>query len=213
MNLGRVQGTYEVEYKVKGNPKVSIMIPNKDGIEDLKTCINSIFEKTTYENYEINIIENNSENKETFEYYKELEKNSKINILYYEEKGFNFSKIMNFGARNSDGEFLLLLNNDTELITPDWLEKMIGYCQRKDVGAVGVSLFYPDNTYQHAGTIVGLGGVAAHRFLNVKKAHHGYFGKESIIEDLSAVTAACLMTKKSVFEEVRIYERNIKSCF
>ena len=105
------------------------------------------------------------------------------------------------------------LNNDTELITPDWLEKMVGYCQREDVGAVGVALFYPDDTYQHAGTIVGLGGVAAHRFLNLKRAHHGYFGKESIIEDLSAVTAACLLTKKSIYEEVGYMNEKLQVAF
>ena len=210
---GMVQSYYEVEYKVKGNPKVSIMIPNKDGIDILKVCVNSVLEKTTYENYEINIIENNSENQETFEYYKEIEKNPKVNILYYPEKGFNYSKIMNFGARNSNGDFLIQLNNDTELITPNWLEKMIGYCQREDVGAVGVALFYPDDTYQHAGTIVGLGGVAGHRFVSLPRAHHGYFGKESNIENLSAVTAACMMTKKSIYEEVGYMNEKLEVAF
>ena len=133
---GRVKGSFEVEYNVKNNPKVSIMIPNKDGIDILKTCIESILKKTTYSNYEINVIENNSEKQETFDYYKEIEKNEKVNVLYYPEKGFNYAKIMNFGAKNSNGEYLIQLNNDTELITGDWLEKMLGYCQREDIGAV-----------------------------------------------------------------------------
>ena len=132
---GKFAGSYEVEYKVKGNPKVSIMIPNKDGIDILKVCVDSILNKTTYENYEINIIENNSEKDETFKYYEELEKNPKIKVLRYPEKGFNYSKIMNFGAKNCDGDYLIQLNNDTELLTKDWLEKMLGYCQREEIGA------------------------------------------------------------------------------
>lgn len=218
---GKLPGTNEVEYKVIGNPKVSIMIPNKDEIETLKVCINSILEKTTYENYEINVIENNSEKESTFKFYEELEKsNPKIHILKYPEKGFNYSKIMNFGARNSNGDFLMQLNNDTELLTPDWLQKMIGYCQRKDVGAVGVALYYPDDTYQHAGTIIGLGGVAGHRFVNMSRTYfneptgiRSYFGKESNVENLSACTAACLMTKKSIYEEVGYMNENLAVAF
>ena len=202
VKIGKFAGSYEVEYKVKGNPKVSIMIPNKDGIDILKKCVESILEKTTYDNYEINIIENNSTDSKTFEYYLELEKNPKIKVLRYPDKGFNYSRIINFGVRNSDGDFLIQLNNDTELITPDWLEKMIGFCQRDDVGAVGVALYYPDGSYQHAGVTVGLGGVAANRFKDTPKGEHGYFGKESMIENLSCVTAACIMTKKSIYEEV-----------
>lgn len=199
---GKFAGSYEVEYKVIGNPKVSIMIPNKDGIDILKTCIESILEKTTYNNYEINVIENNSVENETFKYYREIEKNPKINVLRYPDKGFNYSRIINFGARNSDGDFLIQLNNDTELITPNWLEKMIGYCQREDVGAVGACLYYPDGSYQHAGITIAVGGIAANRFKDIPKGGHGYFYKESMIENLSAVTAACIMTKKSIYEEV-----------
>jgi len=213
VKIGKFSGSFEIEYKIKGNPKVSIMIPNKDGIDILKVCVESILEKTTYDNYEIDIIENNSEDSKTFEYYKEIEKNPKVKILYYPEKGFNYSKIMNFGAKNCDGEFLIQLNNDTELLTPDWLEKMIGYCQREDVGAVGVTLYYPDDTYQHAGTIVGLGGVAGHRFKNVSRAAHGYFAKESMTEDLSAVTAACMMAKKSIYEEVGYMNEKLAVAF
>lgn len=178
------------------------MIPNKDGVDILQKCIESVLEKTTYENYEIAIIENNSTEEETFEYYKELEKNPKIKILRYPDKGFNYSRIINFGARNCDGEFLIQLNNDTELITPNWLEKMIGFCQREDVGAVGVALYYPDGSYQHAGVIVGLGGIAGNRFKDIPKDGHGYWAQESRIENLSSVTAACIMTKKSIYEEV-----------
>lgn len=210
---GKTRGSYEVQYKVKGNPKVSIMIPNKDGIDILKVCIKSILEKTTYDNYEIVIIENNSTDQKTFDYYKSLEKNDKIKVLYYPEKGFNYAKIMNFGAKNSDGEYLVQLNNDTELLTPNWLEKMLGLCQREDVGGVGVAMYYPDDTYQHAGVIVGLGGVAGHRFKNVPRAGHGYYSKESMIENLSAVTAACIMNPKSIYEEVGYMNEKLAVAF
>lgn len=210
---GKTRGSYEVEYKVKGNPKVSIMIPNKDGIDILKVCIDSVLEKTTYNNYEIVIIENNSTEESTFDYYKSLENNDKIKILYYPEKGFNYAKIMNFGARNSDGEYLVQLNNDTELLTPDWLEKMLGFCQREDVGGVGVAMYYPDDTYQHAGVIIGVGGVAGHRFKNVPRAGHGYYSKESMIENLSAVTAACIMNPKSIYEEVGYMNEKLAVAF
>ena len=195
-------GTYMVDYDVIGNPKVSIIIPNKDGKDVLKTCIDSVLEKTTYQNYEIVIVENNSETEEIFEYYKELEKNSKIKVIKYEEKGFNYSKIINFGVKNSTGDYIVQLNNDTELITSDWIEKMLGFAQREDVGAVGVRLYYPDETTQHAGIIVGCLQVAAHVFRGLPKENNGYFGREKLIQNMNAVTAACIMTKKSIYEEV-----------
>ena len=195
-------GTYETIYDVIGNPKVSIIIPNKDGIDMLKVCLESIFEKTTYKNYEIVIVENNSEDKETFEYYKEIEKNPKVRVIYYKEKGFNYSKIINFGVKNSEGEFIVQLNNDTELITPNWLEKMVGFCQRKDVGACGIKLYYPDDTIQHAGIVVGCLMVAAHMFRGLPKGNIGYFGREDLIQNMNAVTAACIMTRKEIYEKV-----------
>jgi GT2 family glycosyltransferase len=210
---GKTLGTYKINYEIKGNPKVSIMIPNKDGISILRVCVESILEKTTYDNYEINIIENNSTEDETFEYYKELEKNPKINILYYPEKGFNYSKIMNFGARNSNGDYLVQLNNDTELITPDWLENMLGYCQNEGVGAVGVALYYPDETYQHAGIILGMLTLAGHRFKDLPRKSHGYFAMEGMIQDLTAVTAACIMTPKSIYEEVGYMNEDLAVAF
>lgn len=208
-----IPGVYEIEYDVIGNPKVNILIPNKDGIKFLKKCVNSILEKTTYKNYEIDIIENNSEEKETFEYYEELKKNDKIKILTYPEKGFNYSKIINYGVKNVDGEFVMQLNNDTELLTPNWLELMVGFAQRKDVGGVGVKMYYPDETIQHAGVIVGLGGVAGHRFKNLPKDGHAYFAKESMIEDLSAVTAACIMNSRKVYEDVDFMDEKFAVAF
>lgn len=131
---GCINGIYRVDYKVKGEPKISIVIPNKDGKDILKICIDSIIEKTTYKNYEIVIVENNSETEEIFEYYKQLQKNEKIKIVNYTKKGFNYSGIINFGVKNATGDYIIQLNNDTELLTPNWLEIMLGYCQREDVG-------------------------------------------------------------------------------
>ena len=222
---GCIEGIYRVDYKVKGEPKVSIVIPNKDGQDILKVCIESVLEKTTYKNYEIVVVENNSETNEIYEYYKEILKNEKIRVVNYntgkeilsEEEcsleytnsnkrevkpGFNYSAIINFGVKMSTGEYAIQLNNDTELITPEWLEIMLGYCQREDVGAVGVKLYFPDETIQHAGIIVGIGGIAGNRFKSIPKNGHGYFAKESMIENLSAVTGACLMAPKTVYEEV-----------
>ncbi len=210
---GCIEGIYRVDYKVKGTPKVSIVIPNKDGKDILEVCINSVLEKTTYSNYEIVVVENNSETKEIFEYYKEIEKNDKIQVVKYPNKGFNYSAIINFGVKNSNGDYIIQLNNDTELITPNWLEIMLGFIQREDVGALGVKLYYPDETIQHSGIIVGVGGIAGNRFKSIPKDGHGYFAKESMIENLSAVTGACLMTSKSVYEEVGWMDENLAVAF
>ena len=210
---GRALGIYDVEYDVLNSPKVSILIPNKDGIEDLKICVNSILEKTSYLNYEIAIIENNSENKETFEYYEELKQNEKIKVLEYKEKGFNYSRIINFGVKNVDGDFIIQLNNDTELITSNWLEIMLGYCQRKEVGAVGIKLIYPDETIQHAGVLLGMGGIAGHFFKNIHKDSYGYFSKAAITQNMTAVTAACIMTRREIYEEVDFMNEELAVAF
>ena len=221
---GCLDGIYRVDYKVKGNPKVSIIIPNKDGKDILKVCVDSVLEKTTYSNYEIIVVENNSTTDEIYEYYKEIIKNEKVRVVNYNtgreilnddecsleftnnnrvevKPGFNYSAIINFGVRNATGEYSIQLNNDTELITPNWLELMLGFCQREDVGAVGVKLYFPDETIQHAGIVVGLGGIAGNRFKSIPKDGHGYFARESMIENLSAVTGACLMAKTRIYEE------------
>ena len=213
VNHGKALGIYDVEYDVINSPKVSILIPNKDGIEDLKICINSIIQKTSYLNYEIVIIENNSENKETFGYYEELKRNPKIKILQYKEKGFNYSRIINFGVKNVDGDFIVQLNNDTELITSNWLELMIGFCQIKEVGAVGVKLIYPDETIQHAGVLLGMGGIAGHFFKNIHKDAFGYFSKAAITQNMSAVTAACIMTRREIYEEVNFMNEELAVAF
>lgn len=210
---GKTLGTYKINYEIIGNPKVSIIIPNKDYISTLKVCLKSIDKLTTYENYEIIIVENNSEQQETFEYYKKIDGKNKIKVVYYPEKEFNYSKIINFGVKNSTGEYIVQLNNDTELLTKNWLEEMLGFAQREDVGAVGAELFYPDKTIQHAGIIIGIGGVAGHVFKNIPHNMHGYFSKDAMIQNMSAVTAACIMTPKSIYDEVGYMDEKFKVAF
>ena len=199
---GNTIGTYKVNYEIIGEPKVSIIIPNKDYISTLKVCLKSITKLTTYKNYEIIIVENNSTESETFEYYKKIDGKDKIKVVYYPEKEFNYSAIINFGVRNCTGDYVVQLNNDTELLTPDWLQEMLSFAQREDVGAVGVKMYYPDKTIQHAGIIVGIGGVAGHVFKNIPYNMHGYFSKDAMIQNLSALTAACIMTPRSIYDEV-----------
>ena len=210
---GNTLGTYKINYEIIGNPKVSIIIPNKDYISTLKVCLKSLKKLTTYENYEIIIVENNSEQEETFNYYKKIDGKDKIKVVYYPEKEFNYSKIINFGVKNSSGEYIVQLNNDTELLTPNWLQEMLMFAQREDVGAVGVELFYPDKTIQHAGIIVGIGGVAGHVFKNIPHNMHGYFSKDAMIQNLSAVTAACMMAPKAIYDEVGYMDEKFKVAF
>lgn len=204
-------GFYRVKYQQEGSPLVSILIPNKDQKDTLDQCLKSIEARTDYENYEIIIIENNSTEQETFEYYKQI-KNPKIRVIEWKDE-FNYSAINNFGVRHAKGEYLLFLNNDIEVINSDWLGEMLSNCQREEVGAVGAKLYYPDNTVQHAGVIVGIGGVAGSVFVGLKRGYTGYMHRASIQQNLSAVTAACMMVKKSVFEEAGGFEEELKVAF
>ena len=191
---------FRTHFAIEGTPKVSILIPNKDHTEDLDKCVTSVMEKSTWKNLEIIVIENNSEKEETFRYYEELQKRyPQIKVVKWEGT-FNYSAINNFGARYAEGDYFLLLNNDTEVITPDWLENMMGYCQREDVGIVGAKLLYPDNTVQHAGVVVGIAGFAGHILTGYDRNSTGYLWRLVIAQDESAVTGACLMVKRSVFE-------------
>ncbi len=205
-------GFYRVKYPVKEKPLVSIIIPNKDEKQTLEKCIHSIEQKTTYDNYEIIIVENNSVTTEIFEYYNELSKDRRIKVIHWEDE-FNYSKINNYGVSQSNGEYIILLNNDVEVISDCWMEELLANCQREEVGIVGAKLLYPDNTVQHAGVIIGLGGIAGHAFVGLDGNHPGYFGRAFVQQDLSAVTAACLMVSRRVYNEVNGLEEQLKVAF
>lgn len=209
---GPFYGMYCTHYLWKEQPLVSILIPNKDHAADLKKCMDSIEEKSTYRNFEFIIVENNSTEEETFSYYKEIEKRDNVRVLYYKED-FNYSRINNFGAKEANGEYVLLLNNDTEMIEPDSIKEMLDVCMRLDVGIVGAKLLYEDNTIQHAGVIIGFGGVAGHAFIGQDRDDNGYFSRIISVQDLSAVTAACLMVRRSVFDEVEGLNEEFKVAF
>ncbi len=231
---------FRIRYQIMGTPKISIIIANKDHAEDLQRCIISIVEKSTYDNYEIIIVENNSTTEEIRTYYNSLlgydyrkvmpegavegnriegmeektiqtserrkfyrSEDGRIGIAVY-EGDFNYSAVNNLGAVHASGEYLLLLNNDTEVITVNWMEELLMYAQREDVGAVGAKLFYGDKTIQHAGVVIGLGahGTAGHTHYKQPRQNLGYMGRLCYAQDVTAVTGACLMVKKSLYQEV-----------
>lgn len=194
---------FQVKYPIEGSPLISILIPNKDHRTDLKRCVDSIRKKSTWKHYEIVVIENNSREQSIFDYYRELEQLPGVRIIRYEGE-FNYSKINNYGAGFAQGDYLLFLNNDTEVITPDWMEQMLMYAQRKDVGAVGAKLYYEDNTIQHAGVVIGLGAhrSAGHTHYKMPREHLGYMGRLCYAQNITAVTAACLLVKRSIYDEV-----------
>ena len=206
-------GWYRSHIKVQGNPMVSIIIPNKDHTDDLELCLFSMSRKSTYRNYEVLIVENNSEKEETFEYYKKLpERYPKVRVLTW-EKEFNYSAINNFAAEEAQGEYLLFLNNDVEILTPDWIEEMLQNCQQENVAAVGAKLYYPDDTIQHAGVVLGLGGIAGHIMCRASREDPGYFGRMISVQEISAVTAACMMVKKSEFDSVKGFDETFQVAF
>lgn len=209
----RIPSTYHIKYDINENPKISIIIPNKDHVEDLAKCINSIRELSTWNNWEIIIVENNSKEGQTFVYYKDIcEKDKRISVIYW-EKGFNYAAICNFGAEKASGKYLLMLNNDTEVITPNWMEEMLMFAQRDDVGAAGAMLYYLDETIQHAGVILGLGGVAGHSHKYFHRNEYGYAYRLSIAQNLSAVTGACMLIRKTVFDQVKGFDENFAVAF
>ena len=194
---------FQIKYEILGNPKVSVVIANKDHIEDLTRCISSILERSTYDNYEIVVVENNSVSEEIFAFYKKIQENPAVRVITYEGE-FNYSKINNLGVSEAAGEYVLLLNNDTIVITPDWIEELLMYAQRKDVGAVGAKLYYEDRTIQHAGVVLGLGAhrTAGHSHYRVDHRNLGYMGRLCYAQNVMAVTGACLMMRKSLYEEL-----------
>ena len=208
----RVPSIYRLRYALQGRPLISILIPNMDHVEDLSRCVDSIRDKTTYPNWEIVIIENNSTSKETFAYYDALVKDKRIRVVRWEGK-FNYSAINNFGFKAARGKHILLLNNDTEVISPDWLEEMLMYSQRSDVGAVGAKLYYPDHTIQHAGLGIGLLTLAGHYHRHFDGNHPGYMGRLSYAQDLSGVTAACMMMPRDVYAEMGGLDESFEVAF
>ncbi len=199
-----VPSMYRIRYKLHGTPKVSVIIANKDHTDDLDKCLRSIEEKTTYPNYEIIIVENNSVEEETFAYYDRLKDLPNVRVVTWSDgKGsFNFSAINNLGVRESTGEYVILLNNDIEILSPMWIEEMLMFAQREDVGAVGAKLYYPDDTIQHAGIGIGLLTLAGHYHKGFPRRHPGYMGRLTYAHNVSAVTAACIMIPRRVFDEV-----------
>ncbi|MGN0289573.1 MAG: glycosyltransferase family 2 protein [Lachnospiraceae bacterium] len=195
---------FKISYEISGNPKISIVIANKDHVEDLKRCVSSILEKSTYDNFEIIVVENNSTTEEIFSYYQEIQKkDERIRVITCEGR-FNYSRVNNTGVREATGDYILLLNNDTEVITVNWLEELLMYAQREDVGAVGAKLYYKNKTIQHAGVVIGLGvhRTAGHTHYGQSRENLGYMGRLCYAQNVSAVTGACLMVKKALYEEV-----------
>ena len=201
---GLFPSTYRVKWDIEGDPKVSILIPNKDHTDDLEKCLQSIWKKTTWDNYEIIVIENNSTDPATFAYYeKAKQRYDGLKVVAYPEKGFNFSGINNFGRKAAAGDYLLLLNNDVEVRNGDWLTELLRQCAHKGGAAIcGAMLYYPDETLQHAGVITGLGGYAGHSHKYKPKGGSGYLFRIATVQDFSAVTGACLLVKASVYDEV-----------
>jgi len=206
-------GYYRVIYELSEKPLVSIIIPNRDNASLLRNCLSSIMERTTYDNYEIIIVENNSTDIATKNLYKELERYNNIHIVVWEKKEFNFSEICNFGFSHANGKQLIFLNNDIEIITPNWIEEMLMYCQRDDVGAVGAKLYFSNRSIQHAGIVLGIEGTAGHILYGAPFGTVGYMGKLQIVQNISAVTGACMMVKRKVFEDVGLFSLEFPNSF
>jgi glycosyltransferase involved in cell wall biosynthesis/SAM-dependent methyltransferase len=198
---------YRAHYRFSNTPLVSIIIPNQDHSADLERCINSILQKTTYSKLEIILVENGSKEPETFTLYKQLEQNPKIHIIKWDSP-YNNSRVNNWAVKHASGEVLLFLNSDTEIINKDWLEQMLQYAIRPDVGAVGAKLYEPDGMIQNGGIIIGIGGLAGYSHSHFPKNHPGYFFRLVLPSNVSAVTATCLMVRKQVFQEVDGFNEN-----
>lgn len=205
---------YRVRYQLPTKqPLVSLIIPTRNGLHLLRQCLESIIAKTTYKNYEFIIVDNGSDEPDTLQYLRKVNtwKNARV---IRDNRPFNYSQLNNLAAKEARGEILGLVNNDIEVIEPDWLGEMVSHAIRPEVGAVGAKLLFPNNTLQHGGVILGVGGVANHAHLHLPRHHHGYFARMSVIQQFSAVTAACLLVRKSVYEDAQgLDEKNLVVAF
>ena len=201
---GLFPSTYRVKWEIEGEPLVSILIPNKDHTADLEKCLSSIYEKTQWKKFEVIVIENNSTEPETFDYYEKAPaRYPGLRVVKWPGKGFNFSAINNFGRQSAQGEYLLLLNNDVEILNGDWLTELLRPCAHEGGAAIcGAMLYYPDDTIQHAGVVTGLGGYAGHSHKYRPRGGSGYLFRAATVQDFSAVTGACLLVKTSVYDQV-----------
>lgn len=199
VDKGKLPNTYKVTWPIPAPlPLVSIIIPTKNSAELVKMCIESIESRTQYTNYEILLIDNQSTDPIAIDYFNQLEQQNRVRLLSYNQV-FNYSAINNFAVKHAKGSIIVLMNNDIEVINSDWLNEMVSLCVREEIGCVGAKLYYPNNTIQHAGVILGLGGVAGHSHKHFVKSHDGYFKRLKIRQNLSAVTAACLAVRKSTY--------------
>ena len=199
---GLCPGTYRVRWQLEKSPLVSILIPSKDHIEDLKKCLDSVYQKTEYRNFEVLVLENNSTDPATFAFYETLPQSYPGCRVEKFTGAFNFSAINNFGRARAGGEYLLMLNNDVEVIDGEWLGELVAQASRPGVAIAGAMLYYPDDTVQHGGVITGLGGYAGHSHKYHRRGASGYMFRLCTVQDLSAVTAACLLVRTSVFDAV-----------
>ena len=199
--IGRLPTTYRVRYRLPAGAVVHMIIPSRNNVGYLRRCLRSILEKTTYQDYRIHVVDNGSDDAGTLAYLDELNREPRVRVLRY-DRPFNYSAINNWAISRIDGQYLLLLNDDTEVITSDWLEAMLEHAGRPEVGAVGAKLLYPDGRIQHGGVILGIGGVAAHAHKYYSASHPGYFSRLEVVQNFSAVTAACLMTRREIFDQV-----------
>ena len=207
-------GLNHVEYATPGDPLVSIVIPNYENMKVLKRCVDSLYDINEYQNFELIIVENNSTSDEIFKYYDELQKaHDNVKVVTWKGKEFNYSAINNFGVQYTKGKYLLFLNNDTEVIEKKAIREMLGCCMREEVGIVGAKLLFEDDTVQHAGVVIGLGGSAGHVFSRIKKNDAGFMMRALINCNYSAVTAACMMTKRELFDQVGGFDEELKVAF
>ena len=210
---GKIPSTYRIRYRLMEEPLISIIIPNMDHVELLRRCVDSIEARSHYRNFEILIVENNSRKRETAQYYTAVcRQYPNVRVIRWRHE-FNYSKINNFALRYVKGEQVVLLNNDVEILTPMWIEEMLMYAQRPDVGAVGMMLYYPDDTVQHAGVILGIGGIAGHSHKYYRRGDGGYMSRMTLVQNLSAVTAAAMMLRTSVLRAAGGFDEQLAVAF